>query len=273
MTKMICKTLLAVAVSAVCALGSNAAMAQSALFPDFTVQIPGTTGTAGQFVADKMTGNYTEIINFAGNTFNVSLYWKAGAFVAADGTRQLDAGDTRLGVDYNLYALYNASGTVSTSGTATTFTFAPGTGSLVVYKDADRNTAFTAGDTGGFTSTGTDGDIVLANGTPLAGQGTLDPHLTTCGVGGGINCGSFGSTTSFVLTSAGSGFFVAPAPFYQFSFQSGQLNNFSPTGRQVINGSLDVVFSNNVPEPASIALLGLGLVGLGLSRRRNSKKA
>jgi hypothetical protein len=276
MTKMICKTLLAVAVTAVCALGSNAAMAQSALFPDFTVQIPGTTGTAGQFVADKMTGNYTEIINFAANTFNVSLYWKAAAFVANDGTNSLDAGTTRLGVDYNIYALYTASGTVSASDTATTFTFLPGSGALTVYKDPQRDTNFTAPpnpSTADFTSVGAGNDIVLATGAPLAGQGTLDPNLSTCGVGGGINCGSFGSTTSFVLTSAGSGFFVAPVPFYQFSFQSGQLNNFSPTGRQVINGSLDVVFSNNVPEPASIALLGLGLVGLGLSRRRNSKKA
>jgi len=266
--KALSKTLMACAVTGVLGLASSGAMAA---FPNFTVSETIAGGTLTGINADKITGNYTEVITFSGNTFQASLLWNAGQFVTNDGTTPVPSNLSPTGgtaSQYGLYALYQASGTFTTSGTVTTFTFQPGANdSLRLFLDPNSNTTFSAPGTGAgaWTTSGAGDDLLIANGRPTTGEGMLDPALSTCR--NGINCGSFGAESTFSLTSAGSSYFTAPNPFYNVSFQSGQLNNFTPTGTQTINGSLDVVFGQ-VPEPASIALLGLGLAGIGLSRRR-----
>lgn len=283
MKAMFSKKVVATAIAAFSMFAGASAHADT--FNPFVVQPTGPFVTA-PFTADRITGGYAEVATFTptsatGGTFQVSLRWVAGQFINNSNSTdpdELAANVTGLGFDYGLYALYTASGTFTTgpNGRAT-FDFAEGTGNLSVYLDDKVDTKFVTPGSGAlaYGRTGSSDDILLATGNPLDGVGTLDPTLKTCSGGGGsgINCGSFGSTTSFTLTAAGMNFFVDPSPFYNLSFQSGQLNNFTPTGTQYINGSLDVAFNGEeVPEPASVGLLGLGLLGLGAARRRKQAK-
>jgi hypothetical protein len=249
------KNILVGGVAVACTLIWASAAAQQASFPDFQVTESVVSGaTANVFTADKITGSYSAVITFTGNTFTLSGLWNAGQFVGNDGATpvasQLGQTGSTIANQYGMYAIYSASGTFTQNTNSTvTLNYAPG-GNFLLILDPGTNTTFQqpANGSTAWTTSNNGDDVLIGTGIPASGQGTLDQTLATCiGSGTGINCGSFGSTSSFALTAVGSQFFSAPNPYYNISFQSGQWNLFSPAGTQVINGSMDMVFG-----PASV---------------------
>ncbi|WP_218352580.1 flocculation-associated PEP-CTERM protein PepA [Alteromonas lipotrueiana] len=237
--------------------GLSASFASQADFLDF--EIDETPYGGGIVQADKLNGGYTEIINFDDEGgFTVSAFASMNQLFGNGGTANSSQIGSVIGANYNLYATFTAEGTVMSPGAmGSNSSLSADTGSFSLYLDADQDTF--ANDVATLDLANTADDMLLGS------SQTIGQNVGLLYGFGGVFDFMF---RDFELTEDGDTYFVSPTPFYMNVRVDGDFDNIPLEGEQQITGDVSAVF--DVPEPSTIAVLSLGLLGLGATSRRKS---